>query len=381
MKTKLICTEGLPGSGKSSTAQFVSRELTRLGIRNRWWYEEELGHPAYVYDDAASAGRIVDDLNNGRYRDVIAKALLRWERFAQDAEASDELIVIDGCLLGYLTWSLFPINVAESEISAYLESVETIIERLDPCLIYLYQDDVEAAIRKIMTRRGPAFAQFMIERASESPYGKARGLSGYEGAFAYWKNYRAVMDRLYGHMQIAKLKIENHLGDWPVYYRRIKDFLGLEGVIGDEAATRCAVTSRDDAATHVAAAARDEAATRGEAIAQVPAGDETAAQDGAPVYDFQAYAGSYSYTDARNHERTCTVQWVSGALFVDGLPEIWTNTRLLPNPDGTFDVASLPYTIRFTPDAAYPGMHLQVSGPDLLDGTAVCVARRISESV
>jgi thymidylate kinase len=101
LNTKLICTEGIPGSGKSSSAQFLSRTLDQLGHRNKWWYEEVVGHPVYVYSDTASAIQIVNDLSNGNYRHVIVKALNRWEQFAEYVDSSDEVIIIDGCLLGF----------------------------------------------------------------------------------------------------------------------------------------------------------------------------------------------------------------------------------------------------------------------------------------
>ncbi|MBO0992026.1 hypothetical protein [Bacillus sp. SD088] len=46
--TKLIMVEGIPGSGKSTTAQSISKSLDRMGFKHKWWYEEEQGHPAWV---------------------------------------------------------------------------------------------------------------------------------------------------------------------------------------------------------------------------------------------------------------------------------------------------------------------------------------------
>jgi thymidylate kinase len=331
LKTKLICTEGIPGSGKSSTAQYLSRMLDQLGHPNKWWYEEVVGHPVYVYNDAASAIQIVNDLSNGNYRDVIVKALNRWEQFAEYVDSSDEVILIDGCLLGYLTWSLFPNNVAEAEIVTYLKAVEVIIKKLNPCLIYFYQDDLDAALRKIINRRGNESEKFMIERVSESLYGKTHDLIGFDGVVTYWKQYRKVMDHLYDQLQISKLKIENLLDDWPTYYDQIKKFIGI------------VPTSELDESTP----------------------------------DLHLNVGNYSYTDKIYHEHICTVQWESGKLFVDGLPQVWTNTELLPNLGGIFDVASLPFKIRFLLNPVDSKMQLHLFGPALLDGNVKCIATKI----
>jgi hypothetical protein len=225
----------------------------------------------------------------------------------------------------------FPNNVAEAEITAYVKAVEVIIKRLNPCLIYFYQDDVEAALRKIIKRRGNESEIFMVERASESLYGKTHDLIAFDGVVTYWKQYRKVMDHLYNQLQISKLKIENHLGDWPTYYRQIEKFIGIESA------------SEIDESTP----------------------------------DLHVYAGTYSYTDDNHHEHICMVKWDCGKLIVDGLPQIWTKTGLLQNPEGTFDVASLPFKIQFMLNPFDNKIQLLLSGPILLDGKVDCVATKV----
>lgn len=64
--TRLILIEGLPGSGKSTLAQFLAWALAHNGILCKWWYEEELGHPVYLFTDAASLQLVLGDLSAGR---------------------------------------------------------------------------------------------------------------------------------------------------------------------------------------------------------------------------------------------------------------------------------------------------------------------------
>jgi thymidylate kinase len=42
---ELIFVEGVPGSGKSTTAQFIARRLARSGRPARWFYEEQAPNP------------------------------------------------------------------------------------------------------------------------------------------------------------------------------------------------------------------------------------------------------------------------------------------------------------------------------------------------
>src|SRR5690349_5046750 len=125
--TRLVLVEGIPGSGKSTTAQFLAHALANRGYPVRWWYEEEIGHPVYLFRDLPGLTQVREDLHSGRYRTVIAAALRQWRRFAAQVGAGEEIVVVDGCFFGYLAWSLFPLDVSPAEIMAYIAEVEAII--------------------------------------------------------------------------------------------------------------------------------------------------------------------------------------------------------------------------------------------------------------
>src|SRR4051812_37106097 len=115
----LILVEGVPGAGKSSTARFVRDALAAEGQPVRWWYEEEQGHPVYAFRNADEIAAVIAELVGGRHEQVIAAALEQWQRFADDVQRNQVTMILDGCLFGYLTWSLFPIEVPEAEIARY----------------------------------------------------------------------------------------------------------------------------------------------------------------------------------------------------------------------------------------------------------------------
>ena len=98
--------------------------------------------------------------------------------FAQEIQSSESVVILDGCLFGYLTWSLFPLDIPASEIQDYLSQVEQIIHSLQPCLIYLYQQNISQALEKICERRGSDTRTRLIEQATKSPYGQRQGLRG-----------------------------------------------------------------------------------------------------------------------------------------------------------------------------------------------------------
>ncbi len=175
-KTKLILIEGIPGSGKSTLAQFIAHILTQQGIVCQWRYEEEKDHPLYVFHDLVTLQHTIDALNNGHYKQIVKAALERWNVFAQELQSSQTVMILDGCLFGYLTWSLFPLDIPADEIQDYLSQVEQIIRHLQPCLIYLYQQNLPQALERICERRGSDTRTRLIEQATQSPYGQRQGL-------------------------------------------------------------------------------------------------------------------------------------------------------------------------------------------------------------
>ncbi len=318
--TKLILLEGVPGSGKSTLAQTLLRHLHRQGIAATWWYEEDVQHPLYIFHDEVSLRQVLDDLSGGHYRRVVARALTQWQRFADDLRDAEGVVLLDSCLFGYLTWSLFPLEVPEQEIHAYLAAVERIIAPIDSCLIYLYQDDMARSLRRVCDHRGADIERAYIRRVEESAYGKRRGLAGFDGLVAYWTAYRGITDAAFSAISWPRLAIETSAGAWRDYQYQALDFLGLSRI------------------------------------------DDVDVAEG-----LERFVGLYRSVD-NIPSITCTVSFEQGSLLLDGLPEVWPRARLLPKAPSVFEVASLPIEVSFEVDAAENTVTMTVVGPHLFGG-------------
>jgi thymidylate kinase len=331
-RTRLILIEGLPGAGKSTTAQFLDRRLARQGIAARWWYEEESGHPVYLFRDLPSLRRVLDDLAAGRRERVVAGALRQWRCFVAEAGRSDRVVVLDGCLLGYLTWTLFHFDAPEPEIVAYVAHVAEIIRPLDPCVVVLRQPDVAGAMARLCARRGEAMAQRYVDRVEQSPYGARRGLRGFDGLVSFWEDYRRVSDVARARLDLSTSVIDDADGDWPARHAAILAFLGLPPA--DEEPSDPAVLAR--------------------------------------------YDGVYASVEP-GADHACRV-WLAGdVLVIDGLPHAWPATPLLPRSPGRFAVESLPFEVEFGEDAAGAVARLTARGPALLGGAVDGVYVRMPE--
>lgn len=331
LQTKLILLEGVPGSGKSTLAQTLLRHLRRQGIPARWWYEEDAAHPVYVFHDSASLRHVLAALSSGQHPHVVTRALAQWQHFVDAVQAEEEVVLLDGCLFGYLTWSLFPLAVPDREIRAYLAAVERIITPLAPCLLYLYQDDLAASFRRVFASRGPTIERVYIRNVEESPYGTLHGLRGFAGLVRYWAAYRALTDAAFAALPWDKIALETTEGAWHTYEQRVLDLLDL------------------------------------------PPSDQT---DRELPTDPRRFVGTYrSIGDAS--PVTCTVQLEDTGLLLNGLPEVWPRTRLVPISPDVFDVASLPIEISFADDAAGGRTDtMTVRAPEFLGGRIPTVFKR-----
>lgn len=309
--TKLILVEGLPGSGKSTTAQFISKCLSESGIENKWWYEEEEGHPVYLFNSDESMKNTIDDLSNGNYRNVINKALVQWRIFSDSLKSKEKVVLVDSTFFGYLTWTLFPMDAPIKDIEKYLAEVELIISPNRPILIYFYQIDIYTSLNNICVRRGRDTAKQFIHNTNESKYGKKRNLTGFDGMVSFWKDYRTFTDNIYEKIRIRKLSIENSEGKWNEYLQQIINFLEIS------------ITEKTNT----------------------------------PSEDINSFVGIY-----KCDEITCEIYHDDNMLYINGIQQIWPNSRLLPREGNMFDVESLPINVTFISNKIF------IAGPQLFNG-------------
>ena len=73
----------------------------------------------------------------------------------------------------------------------------------------------------VAAERGEEWVKYQVDWKLQAPYSRRRGLSGFDGLIALYKDYRALTDQLYGGLDLDKLAIENSQQAWETYYQRI----------------------------------------------------------------------------------------------------------------------------------------------------------------
>ncbi len=222
--TKLICIDGVTGSGKSTTAQRLCFHLMRLGYDVNWYWEHDSAHPIY------GLAEMTEMLQTGRMpsnwmRDTI---LGRWQSLTAGFASRGGITILESTLFQTTIGFQIGMMVPHAAIHDHLGDVERCIAQLQPVLIHFYQSDLTEALQRVCRqRRGDNYQADWITRFAQTPYGKQTGLRDFDGMLRFYETTREIADAAFARLSIHKLAIENSRRDWPACERRMTEFLGL----------------------------------------------------------------------------------------------------------------------------------------------------------
>ncbi|EZP59228.1 hypothetical protein [Exiguobacterium sp. RIT341] len=243
MKAKLYLMEGLPGSGKTTTAEALTRLLQEQQINTRLHIEGDLNHPAdyesvayltlsewvefqskYASLEVLRFAEVFNDYVLVSYRQWqskqnVAEAALsflqardiyelpfelhqslilkKWEAFVAQALIANTTYIFECCFLqNPLTMGLIKYDLPEATLQAYIERIATIITPLQPVLVYVDQQDVERSFRKALQERPTEWADGFVSYYTEQAFGVNRSLSGVNGTISILQARQALERQL-----------------------------------------------------------------------------------------------------------------------------------------------------------------------------------------
>ena len=273
--TQLILVEGIPGSGKTSAAQFIAGWLTARGFENALYLEGDWAHPAdfesvacldwaeyqQIKTQFSDQVEFLDQqvtVDDGNYffsyrqiehenEDQVPQSLIealaryeiyelpiekfkqllkaRWQAFASRAAQEEHIFIFECCFLqNPLTMCLGRnAETIESSQDFVLEIAER-IRNLDPCLVYLNPGDVETTLQRVAQTRPPEWLDFVIAYHTQQGYGKVQGWQGFEGLVKFYDMRQQIELGLLARLPFPVLAVE-HTG-WDQDYAQIEEFLG-----------------------------------------------------------------------------------------------------------------------------------------------------------
>ncbi|MFT4415907.1 hypothetical protein ACLM5H_18770 [Fredinandcohnia humi] len=276
MNTKLILIEGIPGSGKTSTAKAINEQLIQKRISSQLFLEGNVNHPAdyewtacldepqyerllekYLHlekqirdytiqenllylipygkmeieqkDDSIPKSFFEDigkhDVYNLPLTTYCELLLNRWKSFARQAVKEDPVYIFECAFFQN------PINVflarddrPFSELRSFLEKLTNIISPLDPVLIYLNQENIEETINRVRKERSPEWFDFVSRYFTQQEFGKNRGLSGFDGVISYLTSRKEAEKMLLDLLPMETRIIDNSTYDWKKVNQEISRF-------------------------------------------------------------------------------------------------------------------------------------------------------------
>ncbi len=274
-RPRLILVEGIPGSGKTSTARYARDWLERHGMPARLYLEGDWDHPA----DFESVACLTEaDLANLRARfpaqasflaqhgrqdngmwffsyrrlqaehgaepDTLFEALARfdvynlpaerfqelllanWRAFVTDAVGRGVTYVFECCFLqNPITTLLAYHNLPVERVCRHIESLAEIIRPLAPQLIYLARRDVAETLETVRRERPQAWADHVIRYLTEQAYGEVHDLSGFDGVIEFYARRQALELELLPSLPFSSAVIGDE-GDWAARHEAVAACLG-----------------------------------------------------------------------------------------------------------------------------------------------------------
>ncbi|MBD3919672.1 hypothetical protein H8B09_12985 [Paenibacillus sp. PR3] len=209
MNSKIIIIDGMPGSGKTTSARMVSEQLTKRGISSRCVLEEQSNHPLLILD------RHFDSFEDERQADEFIHLLQsRYRSFVDEQLNNNEVTIIESVFFQDTINTSFHMGMNREKLRRFSKSLQQILSPLQPALIYFYQVSPEAQWRFICSVRGNEWGPVSFK--SEEDFREAGLLWGGSQAFV-----RSIIDA----WDVPKLIIENSEYLWDEYRDRIERFI------------------------------------------------------------------------------------------------------------------------------------------------------------
>lgn len=181
---RLVLVDGLPGTGKTTTAERVFEGLRGRGIDCAWAREEAKPHP--VFGPGILAAR--------RQPEFPALCIEAWTRFVAQ---TDRICVLDGAALQSTVRFMFEQRVADVDITAYWQAFETIVAPARPVLMYLRDPNPAQRLRRHAIReRGREWYEKLADHVARTPAGRPFRHLGVDGFVEFWVRYGALCDEL-----------------------------------------------------------------------------------------------------------------------------------------------------------------------------------------
>ena len=239
MQTKLILVEGVPFTGKSTLSEYAALQIGLNGHAAEWvpegvMLEKYFPHVLAVLDQTQSLSE------ESLWAD--------WSTFVQTVKSAPATFVVDSAISYAAVYPLLAEDRPHATILAKVTRIAELCAPLHPRVIHL-MGDAERIARASIVERGDKWQKHLVGQSDATPYQKARGRSGVEGAIAFLHETQELMHVVLEAGGWQTLTLDVTSADWGSNRRAMLSFLGIGEVQVDPPALAAAL--QDYAGTYV----------------------------------------------------------------------------------------------------------------------------------
>lgn len=212
-KNRIIIVDGMPGSGKSTTAAFISEKLTALNIDNKLFLETSPDNPLFINTPAINS--LSSDEES---EDFTSKVISLYSNFVEEYNEKQSVVIIESLIYqGIVSVALFK-GMKENKVKDLAERIIEILKGMNPEFVFYVQVDAEKNWRRICEVRGPEFAKICGLHSDADFQRAAQG----------WSYTQDLFCELLNEWHIPTKVIKNSDNNWDEYYKIIRSFLRLD---------------------------------------------------------------------------------------------------------------------------------------------------------
>ena len=220
MQTKLVLFEGQPFTGKSTLSEYAAQQIGLNGHAAEWVSEglmldKYFPHVLSVLEDEQSVSE------ESLWED--------WSAFVRTVESAPAAFVVDAPISYAAVYPLLAEDRPHTEILAMVTRLAQLCAPLNPRVIHLVGEQEKLA-RASIVERGDKWEKQLVDQSDATPYQKARGRSGVEGAITFLQETQELMDRVLEAGGWQTLTLDVTSADREMNRRAMLSFLGIEEV-------------------------------------------------------------------------------------------------------------------------------------------------------
>jgi hypothetical protein len=161
----------------------------------------------------------------------IDHSLLKWRRFVGQLSPQNSIAIKDGAVLQCGLGELLERGADDRTVLDYGRLVADILKPVRPILIYMFQRDIETALRTARTERPEMWGKRVEAHFANTVYGRNRSLTGFDLYTEFNWSLIGVSYRFIDEVKMGKLLIDCTDRDWSTYMDRIRSHLNLSQIV------------------------------------------------------------------------------------------------------------------------------------------------------